>query len=597
MLDNLNLDASQNPSVAAITQFVYDSATSTANVTTEYHWDNQLSGASVPPTVPSTAATLTTSSAAVTTRQYNSNGVVSSVTDPDNHTTTYAYGSPAGCPTFTNLYPSSINAASNTTENQQRTFDFDCATGLLTASTFTNNNGLKTTSNYDKYGRLVEQIQGANQPDSTGVKKHKTVTQYDDSERTVRVVSDRATYNDQQVATVYHFNQLGSLYMQRETDDTGGPVTAAGSGGIKTVTAELFENVSTNVWNRYVISSNPFRATTDSTMGWTMRTFDTEGRVQNMKFYRGSTKPAPSTADTSGNFTGRINYSYSGDTNTVTDPAAATRTSTIDSLGRLLSASDAGLSSASYSYDVLDNLKTVTQGTQTRTFTYTSLSRLKQATNPESGTTSYEYYPGGSLKKRTDARSAVVNYAIDGLKRVTKKTYTGGSYPLPEATYCYDGQAYDQASGNCIAASRSDYVRGALTAYGSRKTAPINPLDVVSSGNPLQTTVVASTSMNLIDALGNVGSSVHKVAGLATTQTVNYSYNVGGALTQLQYPSGKFVQYDVTGTNRVSDIRRGAASSTDYYVKSLSYAPTGAMASAIMGQKPTGSPAMAPVGA
>ena len=50
-----------------------------------------------------------------------------------------------------------------------------------------------------------------------------------------------------------------------------------------------------------------------------------------------------------------------------------------------------------YAYDVLANLKTVTQGAQTRSFTYDSLSRLKTAVNPESGTVSYVYDDNGNL--------------------------------------------------------------------------------------------------------------------------------------------------------------------------------------------------------
>lgn len=423
------------------------------------------------------------------------------------------------------------------------------------------------------------------------MKKRRTVTEYDDSERTVRVVSDRASYNDQQIATVYHFNQLGSLFLRRDTDDTGGPITAAGSGGIKTVTAELFESFSTSpsqIWNRYVLSSNPYRSGADSTMGWTLRTFDTEGRVQAVKFYRGGTKPTPATAESpAAGFTGKIQYGNSGDTTTVTDPAGAARTTVIDSLGRLASASDAGLISAGYGYDALDNLRTVNQSGQIRQFYYTSLGRLRKASNPESGDTDYEYYPGGALKKRTDARLATVNYTVDGLNRVTKKTNTGGAYPLPEATFCYDGKAYDAATGNCTAGSGTGYVRGALTAYGSRKTAPGNLRLAPGTGNPLQTTAVASTAVNSIDALGNPGSSTHQVAGLASAQTVTYTYNVGGALTQMQYPSGKVVQYDVNGNNRISAVRRGAGS-TDYYATGITYGPTGAMATATMGQKPTG---------
>ena len=56
----------------------------------------------------------------------------------------------------------------------------------------------------------------------------------------------------------------------------------------------------------------------------------------------------------------------------------------------------------SYSYNALDNLTRVTQGTQTRTFLYDSLSRLTKATNPESGTVGYAYDNNGNLTRRRE---------------------------------------------------------------------------------------------------------------------------------------------------------------------------------------------------
>src|SRR2546430_17318048 len=51
-----------------------------------------------------------------------------------------------------------------------------------------------------------------------------------------------------------------------------------------------------------------------------------------------------------------------------------------------------------YAYDALDNLTSVTQGTQpARTFNYDSLKRLSSAWNLESGTTSYQYDANGNL--------------------------------------------------------------------------------------------------------------------------------------------------------------------------------------------------------
>ena len=70
----------------------------------------------------------------------------------------------------------------------------------------------------------------------------------------------------------------------------------------------------------------------------------------------------------------------------VTDPAGKTRVQYRDALARLTTVMEdpGGLNyETDYSYDPLDNLLHVAQGSQTRDFLYTSLSRLKSATNPE----------------------------------------------------------------------------------------------------------------------------------------------------------------------------------------------------------------------
>ena len=52
------------------------------------------------------------------------------------------------------------------------------------------------------------------------------------------------------------------------------------------------------------------------------------------------------------------------------------------------------------SYDVLNNLTGVVQGSQTRTYGYDMLSRLTSAITPESGTTNYFYTTSGCSKLR-----------------------------------------------------------------------------------------------------------------------------------------------------------------------------------------------------
>lgn len=98
-----------------------------------------------------------------------------------------------------------------------------------------------------------------------------------------------------------------------------------------------------------------------------------------------------------------LNYTsvtYSGNCATVTDPAGKARTTCTDALGRVTSVTEDpnGLNyQTTYTYDALNDLTSVTQGSQkpcaggtvSRSYNYDMLGRLLSACTPESGTTNY----------------------------------------------------------------------------------------------------------------------------------------------------------------------------------------------------------------
>src|SRR5262249_3051960 len=94
-----------------------------------------------------------------------------------------------------------------------------------------------------------------------------------------------------------------------------------------------------------------------------------------------------------------------------------------------------------YTFDQLDSLLTVSQSVQTRTFVYNSLGQLTSATLPESGATSYTYTNFGLVSTRTDARGVVATFIYDGLNRLSSISYnTTGTSAAATSTvnYFYD---------------------------------------------------------------------------------------------------------------------------------------------------------------
>ena len=310
---------------------------------------------------------------------------------------------------------------------------------------------------------------------------------------------------------------------------------------------------------------DPYRASAAS--GWTRIKLDHLGRVVEVGHFSGANKPSAGATPTWGTTTTAYDTEYT----TVTDPAGKKRRSRIDGLGRLVrvdeptgSPGDLGSTGSpnqatSYSYNALDNLTRVTQGSQRRTFLYDSLSRLTSAANPESGTIAYTYDNNGNLTRRTDARSVVTNYTYDRLDRLTRRsyTYTGSDTAVSLGTTRVD-YAYD---------SCGSYARGRLCSVTAKKG----------------TAQVSRTAYNRYDALGRVLESTQTTGG--TSYTMAYAYDRAGNLTRQRYPSDRVVDYVYDGAGRIAGAKTGidgwyAGGTGDNAVK---YEPHGGVRQLLLG--------------
>ena len=235
---------------------------------------------------------------------------------------------------------------------------------------------------------------------------------------------------------------------------------------------------------------------------------------------------------------------------------------------RLKSAANPESGTTTYTYDVLDNLTKVKQGTQTpRTFIYDSLKRLVQAVNPESGTIKYEYDDDGNLTKKIDPRKVTTTplvyvettFTYDALNRLTSKSYNDNT--TANVLYKYDNQVLPAGAPGATIFQRGESTgRLVSVTYGG----------------------TAAGTYYGYDSLGRVIERVQR------TDLVNYevtaSYNRSGAMATETYPAvagatdRRVVTHSFDGAGRLSSLTSSATSYADgASVSAINYAAHGAL--------------------
>jgi YD repeat-containing protein len=201
----------------------------------------------------------------------------------------------------------------------------------------------------------------------------------------------------------------------------------------------------------------------NGTVYWTTYTYDGSGRTL--------TVTAPDGASIR-------QYSYQGNSTTVTDPAGKWKTSTVDAYGNLIVLTEpnpaGGTLTTNYTYTPVNQLTGVsmTRGnvTQTRTFLYNG-SDMTSATNPENGAVTYVYDNSHHVTSRTDALGSKTVYTYDSYGRLSEvQYYPGFGYyngiedPNQRVTYYYDGNYPQAYPCKGLRVPSSQYSTGRLSA-------------------------------------------------------------------------------------------------------------------------------------
>ena len=413
------------------TESFYDNPATTGNLTQVKTWDS-TKGAYTNP--------LSSGNSISVSRQYDVYGNPTLSTDARGFQIQITYGPVAG---FSNLYPTQVKTAYQTSVQRTENREYDFYSGLITRVTDVDNN-VATSTSYDVFGRPTLVRAAENK-----IEESRVATEYSSSSRRVIVRADLNIMGDARIVTIQHYDQLGRIRLSRQLEDALTQSATDETTGIKVQTRYLFSGSFSHAF-----TSNPYRAATSSagsgeeTMGWTRTQKDNGGRVVEVQTFSGASLPSP--WGTNSTSTGSVVSSFDANFTTVTDQAGKLRRSMINGLGQLvrvdepdgsgnLGTTTSPAQPTSYSYDVFGNLKTVSQGVETRTFIYTSLSRLTSATNPENGTFTFDYDDNGNLLHKTDARNITTTFAYDALNRITSKSYNDNPQ-TPMVSYFYDSQ-------------------------------------------------------------------------------------------------------------------------------------------------------------
>ena len=209
----------------------------------------------------------------------------------------------------------------------------------------------------------------------------------------------------------------------------------------------------------------------------------------------------------------QFEYDGSGNLDSTKDPKGQESNSQYDPGNRLISQIDALVGSSQFGYDNNGNLTQVVAANGAQTdYQIDSLGRMVSEVSADRGTLSYTYDLNNNLKTLTDTRGITRSYDYDALNRLIAISFPNAQ---EDVTISYD---------NCT------FGIGRVCSYSDES---------------------GTTSMQY-DAYGNVTDLLYDRDGIGYSQ--HYQYDIGHRISSMTLPSGRQVQYQRDGLQRVSQI-------------------------------------------
>jgi len=226
---------------------------------------------------------------------------------------------------------------------------------------------------------------------------------------------------------------------------------------------------------------------------------------------------------------------------------ATTHQRFLDAYGRMTKVIEPTGDQTTYTYDVNDKLRTVSQSGQTRTFTYNIFGHLLQEVTPEKGTVSYTSgtLAEGSLGnilvrvEGTGSSQRQHNYTYDGAGRVTSDSVGTQRYALN----CYDGNG-SAATALCDDGVTANFSGGSSSGGKITRSLGTNPLftplfpSTAAPETVQEDSVYAGIGGRLSDrttTLLDSAATPHLVGGVSGA-TESWTYNSIGLVATHSHP-------------------------------------------------------------
>ncbi|HLZ07553.1 MAG TPA: hypothetical protein VKT80_03125, partial [Chloroflexota bacterium] len=212
-------------------------------------------------------------------------------------------------------------------------------------------------------------------------------------------------------------------------------------------------------------------------------------------------------------------YTYDGMKNrlSVEDANSKTTSTTFDALNRPSTVTDPLSHTATPTYNNLDYLTAQTDFNGYSTgFTRDAFGNAIARSSPDTGSWSFTFDEDNNVTGITDARSVATTNTFDAVDRLTGVSISG--YSGEAETFSYD----DTTSGNKGV--------GRLTSVSDE----------------------SGSTARVYDNFGNITSTVQTIG--SNNYTTSYSYDLANRVTEIIYPSGRYVDYTYDSSGYLTTV-------------------------------------------